>query len=96
MVDFVYPKIGALPVQDINVHHVMDILKPIWATKTETASRIRGRAERIRGWAAINGYRSAENPARWQAYLSELLPQPRKISKIDRKGSMNYRLAARS
>lgn len=90
MADFAYPKIGALPVQDITVHHVMDVLKPIWTTKTETASRIRGRMERILGWAAINGYRSAENPARWQAYLSELLPQPRKISKIEHHPAISH------
>lgn len=77
---FVYPKIGKLPVQDITVHHVMDVLKPIWTEKTETATRVRGRMERILGWAAISGYRSAENPARWKAYLSELLPLPQKIS----------------
>lgn len=78
--DYAYLKIGPIPVRDIDVHHVMDVLKPIWATKTETATRIRGRIERILGWSAISGYRSGENPARWQAYLSELLPKPRKVT----------------
>lgn len=78
--DYAYPKIGPMPVRKIDVHHVMDVLKPIWSTKTETATRLRGRIERILGWAAISGYRSGENPARWQAYLSEMLPKPRKVT----------------
>jgi integrase len=80
--DYAFPKIGLLSVRDIDVHHVMDVLKPIWGKKTETATRLRGRIERILGWAAISGYRGGENPARWQAYLSELLPKPRKVTKV--------------
>lgn len=80
--DFVYPKIGALPICEVDVHAVMSVLKPIWKTKTATATRIRGRLERILGWAAINSYRSAENPARWKAYLSEMLPKPSKVNKV--------------
>lgn len=89
--DYVYPKIGPLPVRDIDVHHVMGVLKPIWATKTETATRIRGRIERILGWAAISGYRSGENPARWQAYLSELLPKPRKVTQVKHHSAVPHR-----
>lgn len=80
--DFVYPKMGEVPVREIDVHHVMKVLAPIWKTKNATATRVRGRMERILGWAAINSYRSAENPARWQAYLSELLPKPSKVNKV--------------
>lgn len=80
--DFVYPKIGDVPIREIDVHHVMKVLKPIWKTKNPTATRVRGRMERILGWAAISSYRSAENPARWQAYLSELLPKPSKVNKV--------------
>ena len=80
--DYAFPKMGALPVRDIDAHHLMAVLKPIWETKNETAMRLRGRIERILGWAAINQYRSGENPARWHAYLSELLPNPRRAARI--------------
>jgi integrase len=89
--DYAYPKIGPMPVRKIDVHHVMDVLKPIWTTKTETATRIRGRIERILGWSAISGYRSGENPARWQAYLSELLPKPRKVTKRKHHSAVPHR-----
>lgn len=79
---FAYPTMGLLPVKDVDVHAVMAVLKPIWRSKTETATRLRGRIERILGWAAVNGYRSSENPARWTAYLSELLPKPSKVAKV--------------
>jgi integrase len=79
---FVYPKIGDVTVREIDVHHVMKVLKPIWTTNNATATRVRGRMERIIGWAAVNSYRSAENPARWQAFLSELLPKPSKVKKV--------------
>lgn len=82
LTDYVYPHIGSVPVKDIDVHLVMAVLKPIWVTKTATATRIRGRMERILGWAEISGYRSTSNSARWRAHLSELLPKPQKVNEI--------------
>ena len=79
--DFVYPTMGSTDVKDIDVHHVMAVLRPIWSEKTVTATRIRGRIERVLGWAGISGYRSTDNPARWRAHLSELLPKPQKVNK---------------
>ena len=79
--DFVYPTMGVTDVKDIDVHHVMAVLRPIWSVKTVTATRIRGRIERVLGWAGISGYRSTDNPARWRAHLSELLPKPQKVNK---------------
>ena len=35
------------PVADVNVEDVVQILRPIWSTKHETASRLRGRIERV-------------------------------------------------
>ena len=58
------PLIGPLPVQEVNTGLVMSILEPIWATKPETASRLRGRIENILDWARARGYRQGENPAR--------------------------------
>lgn len=73
------PIIGDLTVSDIETGHVLKILEPIWTTKTETATRLRQRIEKILDWCTARGYRTGENPARWAGHLKELLPQPEKI-----------------
>jgi integrase len=57
------------------------VLEPIWLEKNETASRLRGRIEAILGWAAVHGYRTGENPARWRDHLDKLLPAPGKVQR---------------
>jgi len=78
---YAIPHIGELPVREIDLPHIKQVLDPIWETKTETANRVRARIENILGWCAIHGYRSNENPARWQGYLDEVYPSPEKIKK---------------
>lgn len=68
------PTIGSLSVQEVDVHHVLRILKPIWSTKTETARRVRGRIEKVLDWSTAKGLRKGENPARWRGVLEHLLP----------------------
>ena len=48
------PTIGKLNVQDVTLAHVVKILEAdnLWTTKTETASRLRGRIEAVLDWAA--------------------------------------------
>jgi integrase len=53
-------------------------IEPIWTTKPETASRVRGRVEVVLDWAGARGYREGENPARWRGHLDKLLPAPAK------------------
>jgi len=60
---YVYPKIGGLAVVDVDSPSILKIIQPLWATKTETASRIRGRIERILDYATTSGFRSGDNPA---------------------------------
>lgn len=67
------PIIGDLAVSAVDVSLVMQILEPIWKTKTETASRLRGRIEAVLDWATVSGYRSGANPARWKGHLDHLL-----------------------
>lgn len=74
------PVIGALPVSKIETAHVLRILSPIWSTKTETATRVRGRIEKILDWAKVQGYRTGDNPAAWRGHLSEALPKPSKVA----------------
>lgn len=70
---YVSPIIGRLPVAEVDTSLVVKCLSPIWLTKTETATRIRGRIEAILGWATTSGYRVGENPARWKGHLQNLL-----------------------
>ncbi|MBN9268404.1 MAG: integrase arm-type DNA-binding domain-containing protein, partial [Hyphomicrobium sp.] len=77
---YAFPTIGTLAVGDVDVGHVMKILEPIWYTKPETASRVRGRIESILDWAVARGYRKkGENPARWKGHLDKLLPARTKV-----------------
>lgn len=75
------PVFGPQSVADIDTALVVKCLSPIWKTKTETASRLRGRIESVLGWATTSGYRTGENPARWKDHLENLLA---KISKSSR------------
>lgn len=79
---YAYPIIGNIFVREIEQSHIMRVLEPIWLTKTETATRLRGRLEKILNWAGARGYRSGDNPARWRGHLDVLLPTPGKVQKI--------------
>jgi integrase len=78
---YAMPKIGRMQVETIEVRDVLRVLEPIWTTKTETASRLRGRIENVMSWAAVAGYRTGDNPARWKGNLAEILPKPSKVTK---------------
>jgi len=65
----------------IGTDDVLEVLKPIWTTKAETASRVRGRIERVLDAAKAKGLRSGENPARWRGHLSNLLPKRQKLQR---------------
>ena len=82
---YVYPIFGALPVQSVDVGLVMKAIEPIWATKPETASRVRGRIESVLDWATVRKFRKGENPARWKGHLDHLLPAPTKAKRAARK-----------
>lgn len=79
---YVYPNIGPKPVKDISASDVLACIEPMWLSKTETATRVRGRIEAILGWAASRDLRSKENPARWKGGLEHSLPKPSKVSKV--------------
>jgi integrase len=69
------------PVSEITTEDLLSVLKPIWQTRPETASRLRGRIEAVLDAAKAQGHRSAENVARWKGHLDKLLPAPRKLSR---------------
>jgi integrase len=68
-------------VDEITVDHVLKVLKPIWSTKAETASRLRGRIERVLDAAKAKGYRAGENPATWRGNLKHLLAARQKLTR---------------
>ncbi|ANW04973.1 tyrosine-type recombinase/integrase [Bradyrhizobium icense] len=69
------------PVDTITTDDVLAVLKPIWTTKAETASRVRGRIEKVLDAAKAKGFRDGENPARWRGHLDHLLPKPSKLAR---------------
>jgi integrase len=66
---------------DITTDDVLRVLKPLWQTKPETGSRLRGRIERALDFAKARGMRSGENPARWRGHLDALLPKRQKLTR---------------
>jgi integrase len=69
------------PVDTIGIDDVLAVLKPIWTEKAETASRLRGRIEKILDAAKAKGFREGENPARWRGHLDHLLPKHSSLSR---------------
>jgi integrase len=84
------PVFGKLPVQDVDTALVMKALEPIWTEKPETASRLRGRIERVLAWATVSGYRTGDNPARWTGHLKELLPALKKKARVKHHAALPY------
>lgn len=79
-----------LPVTAIDTALVVGLLRRIWTTKTETATRVRGRIERIWDAERVAGTVSGENPARWRGHLDKLLPRPSKVARVAHHRAMPY------
>lgn len=69
------------PVNEVTTLDVLEVLKPLWLTKSETASRLRGRIERVLDAAKAKGHRAGENPALWRGHLDHLLPKRKKLTR---------------
>lgn len=78
---YVYPVIGDLPVGDVATGHVLEIIEPLWKSKPETASRVRGRIETVLDAAKARGYREGENPARWRGHIAQILPARSRLTR---------------
>jgi integrase len=76
-------------VDRITTDDVLSVLKPLWNDKLETASRLRGRIERVLDAAKAQGLRSGENPARWRGHLDQLLPKRQRLAR-GHHAAMNY------
>lgn len=82
--------LGDMDVAAITKHDVLRVLKPIWTTKTETASRVRGRIEAVLKWATVSGHRAGENPAAWKDNLEMLLPMASKVKTVVHHEALPY------
>jgi integrase len=87
---YAYPVLGDLPASEIDEALVLNVLTPIWNTKTETAKRLRGRIESVLDWATFNKYRQGENPARWKGHLEHSLAKPSKVARVTHHAAMPY------
>ena len=74
-------KLRPISVDAVDTAAVLDVLKPIWNEKPETARNVRGYIEGVLNAAKAKGYRSGENPAAWRGHLDHLLPKRPKLSR---------------
>ncbi|MCU0732980.1 MAG: integrase arm-type DNA-binding domain-containing protein [Hyphomonas sp.] len=84
------PHIGTLPVDAIELEHVLEVLVPIWNAKPETASRVRGRIESVLAYARAKKHRHGDNPARWRGGLDAVLPKPAKVKTVKHHAAMPF------
>jgi integrase len=88
--DYASPVIGNLAVSDVDTGLVLKVLEPLWTSRPETASRLRGRIESVLDWAKVRGHRDGENPARWKGHLDHLLPARSKVRKVQHHAALPY------
>jgi integrase len=89
--EFAYPIIGDKHLDDIDTEDILKVLTPIWTTKTETASRLRGRIEWVLAAATTRKLRTGVNPALWRGHLQTILPAPNKVKKVVHHKALPYR-----
>ena len=87
---YAVPVIGRYAVNDITRDDIFRVLSPIWETKTETASRVRGRLENIFEFLKVKGLYKHDNPAMWKNGLSVLLPPAKKIMNVKHQEAMTF------
>lgn len=80
---YAVPVLGQIPVAEVSTPLVLRVLEPIWASKTETASRLRNRIELVWDWSKARGYCSGDNPARWKGHLDKILPKRSKVCRVE-------------
>lgn len=87
---YAYPVIADLPVAEVAAEHVVEILRPIWSAKSETASRVRMRIEAVLNAAKLMGWRSGENPAVFKGGLEAVLPPISKVRRVRHHPAMPF------
>lgn len=88
---YAYPILGGVPVASVDTALVLQVLQPLWSTKTETASRVRGRIERVLASAKARGLRTGENCATWRGHLDTILPPRTKVRKVKHHAALPWK-----
>ncbi len=88
---YAFPHFGDVPVAEVATAHVLAALEPIWQTKAETATRVRGRIEAALDYATARGWRQGDNPARWRGHLANLLPARGKVAPVEHHAALPWR-----
>lgn len=78
---YAVPILGQLRVKDITRGDILEVLRPIWTAKPETASRLRGRLESLFSQAIAEEIIQT-NPATWKDGLSFFLPPISKVHEV--------------
>lgn len=87
---YAYPHLGQVPVAAVATAHVLAAIEPIWRTKPETASRLRGRIEQVLDFATARELRSGPNPATWKGHVDQMLPSRLDVAPIEHHDAMPY------
>ena len=87
---YAYPRIGAMAIGDVDTDAVLSVLRPIWTTKTTTATRVRQRIEKVLQAEKALGNRTGENPALWRGHLDTILPRPTKLHRVTHHAEVAY------
>src|SRR5207245_5478342 len=69
---------------------IVQVLDPIWATKPETATRVRGRIEAVLDAATVRGFRQGPNPAQWRGNLAHVLPAHARVRKVEHHAAISF------
>jgi integrase len=87
---YAFGRFGDIPVGRVGTAEVLAALEPIWTTKPETASRVRGRIEAVLDHAKTREWRSGKNPAAWRGHLDNLLPARSKVAKVEHHAALPW------
>jgi integrase len=87
-----FPTIGRLPVDRIELSHIIKLLEPIWSAKPTTAGKVRGRIERVLDWCRVEGLRpDGPNPAEWKGNLEHRLPALARVLDVEHRVAVPWR-----
>lgn len=87
---YAFPTLGKLPVEAVDKALVLKAITPIWQSKNETASRVRGRIEAVLDYAKVQGWRDGENPAAWDGNLVHALPAPGTFTQVKHHAALPF------
>lgn len=82
--------LGSLPVAAIETEHVLQVLRPLWLAKPDTASSVRLRIQKVLAFARAAGLRSGPNPATWTDHLDGYFPRVGELKQRQHRASLKY------